>query len=160
MIWTIHRDQYLPECTLGQIEVAGRKFSTIEPPWTPHPVGRGGVEYRSCVPEGSYRVTPCVRPNGEKTFALSNPELDVYETPFEIPVQRRGIARSLIFLQAADYAHDLHGGIGAGLLRTRGRDAWLLQSSRDAMNQIRTLVSHTFDLALIIRGDHAQTAAA
>ena len=151
MILTLTRDQFLTDCTLGLMEVSGKKFFTIERPWEPHPTGRGGVEHRSCVPEGSYRLVPWTRPSGEKTFALSNPQIDVYQTPFDVPREKRGIARSLILIHAADYVHDVLGGIGAGLDRKREGSGWVITSSRDAMNQIRTLVAHKFDLTLIIQ---------
>jgi hypothetical protein len=151
MILTLTRDQFLSDCTLGLIELCGKKFFTIERPWEAHPAGRAGMEYRSCVPEGNYRLVPYTRPCGEKTFALSNPQTDVYQTPFEVPRERRGIARSLILIHAADYVHDVCGGIGVGLGRTREQYGWVITSSRDAMNQIRTLVAHKFDLTLIIQ---------
>lgn len=158
MILSLTRE-YMQDCTLGLLEVAGRKFFTIERPWEPHAVGRGGVEHRSCVPEGQYRLIPWMRPSGEKTFALSNPQLDVYQGPFDIPRERRGIARALILIHAADYVHDVLGGIGPGLARERDNGSWVVTSSRDAMNQIRTLTAHKFDLTLII-GRQTQTAAA
>lgn len=159
MILTLTREQFLTDCTLGLIEVAGKKFFTIERPWEAHPAARGGVEYRSCVPEGSYRLIPWTRPSGEKTFALSNPQIDVYQTPFDVPRERRGIARSLILIHAADYVHDVLGGIGIGLGRKSEQYGWVVLQSRDAMNQIRTLVAHRFDLTLIIQRQQ-QTAAA
>lgn len=159
MLITLHREQYLPDCTLGLLEVSGKKFFTIEKPWRQSEAGRGGVEHYSCVPEGEYRMVPWTRPSGEKTFALSNPQLDVYQRPFDVPRDKRSIARSLILIHAADYVHDVLGGIGPGLGRSRDPDGWVVTSSRDAMNQIRTLVAHKFDLTLIIQR-HQQTAAA
>lgn len=159
MILTLHREQYLADCTLGLLEVSGKKFFTIERPWEPHLVGRGGTEHRSCVPEGNYRLIPWTRPSGEKAFALSNPQLDIYQGPFDIPRDRIGIARSLILIHAADYVHDVLGGIGPGLARSREPWGWIVTSSKDAMNQIRTLVAHKFDLTLIIER-HSQAAVA
>jgi hypothetical protein len=158
MILTLTRTQYLPDCTLGMLEVAGKKFFTLERPWLPHPVGRAGADYASCIAEGSYRLVPWMRPSGEKTFALSNPQLDVYQAPFDIPREKHGIARALILIHAADYVHDVLGGIGPGLGHKREQGGWMVTSSRDAMNQIRTLVAHKFDLTLII--ERHQVAAA
>lgn len=159
MILTLTREQFLNDCTLGLMEVSGKKFFTIERPWEAHTVGRAGVEHRSCVPDGSYRLVPYTRPSGEKTFALSNTQLDVYQSPFEVPRERRGIARSLILIHAADYVHDVLGGIGIGLSRAREQHGWVITSSRDAMNQIRTLVAHRFDLTLIIQRQQQTVAA-
>lgn len=159
MIIVLQRQQYLADCTLGFLEVAGKRFFTIERPWEPHALGLAGAEFRSCVPEGNYRLIPWMRPSGEKTFALSNPSLDVYQAPFDIPRERHGVARCLILIHAADYVHDVLGGIGPGLERARDRNGWLVTSSREAMNQIRTLVAHKFDLTLII-DRQSQTAAA
>lgn len=158
MILTLRRE-YLPDCTLGLLEVSGKKFFTLERPWRAHGVGRAGVEHLSCVPEGSYRLVPWTRPSGEKTFALSNPQLDVYQAPFDIPRERHGIARSLILIHAADYVHDVLGGIGPGLGRSRETCGWAVTGSRDAMNQIRTLVAHKFDLTLIIERQSLSAAA-
>lgn len=159
MVLTLQREQFLADCTLGFLEVAGKRFFTIERPWEAHPQGLAGAEFRSCVAEGSYRLLPFTRPSGEKTFALSNPQLDVYQAPYDIPRDRHGLARCLILIHAADYVHDVLGGIGPGLDVSRDRNGWLVTSSRDAMNQIRTLVAHKFDLTLII-SRHSQAAAA
>jgi hypothetical protein len=102
---------------------------------------------------------PCTRPSGEKCFSLSNPTLDIYRSPLDIPRERRDVARALIMIHAADYVHDVLGGIGPGLSKSRTPAGWLISSSRDAMNQIRTLVANKFDLTLTIERQQ-QTAAA
>lgn len=159
MILTLVRDQYLPDCTLGTLEVMGRKFFTIERPWIPDPVGKAGVKYRSCVCEGAYRLTPVVRPSGEKAFSLSNPMLDVYQYPSDVPKGREAFTRTLVLIHAANFVYDVIGCIGPGLERTRTNDGWMVTNSRDAMNQIRTLVASRFDITLTIQKPEAQAAA-
>lgn len=159
VILTLRRQQYLADCTLGCLDVCGRRFFTIERPWEPHPKGLAGAEFKSCVPEGEYRLMQWTRPSGEKAFSLSNPKLDVYQAPYDIPRERHGVARCLILIHAADYVHDVMGGIGPGLERQRDDHGWVVTSSREAMNQIRTLVAHKFDLTLIIAGDRQAQAA-
>lgn len=146
----LRRDQFLPDCTLGLLEVCGKTFFTMERPWRSTEGGKAGEEYVSCVPEGSYRLLPHMRPSGEKTFALSNPGLGIFQHPWEVPREQRTIARALILIHAADYVHDVLGGIGPGLQRRRDQNGWIVTSSREAMNQIRTLVANKFDLTLII----------
>lgn len=157
MIITLQRQQYLSDCTLGMLEVFGKKFFTIEGPHAPE---NPSARFISCVPEGTYRLMPYQSASGEKTLSLSNPVLDVYHSPFEVPRQKKHAARALVLIHAADYVHDVVGGsIGPGLSRQRQANGWLIASSRDAMNQIRTLVQNKFDLTLIIQSE-PKTAAA
>lgn len=153
MLLTLTRDQYLAECTLGMLEVAGKKFATIERPWIPDPVGKSGVKYRSCVSEGQYTLHTYLRPSGEKAFMLSNPMLDVFEFPADVPKGREDTTRTLVLIHAANYVHDVVGCIGPGLTRKKiAGNGWMVTSSQEAMNQIRTLVRTTYGLSLLIQG--------
>lgn len=151
MLITLTRDQYLADCTLGVLEVAGKRFFTIERPWLPDPVGKAGVKYRSCVCEGAFRLTPFTRPSGEKAFRLSNPTLDVFESPTDVPKGREDSTRTLVLIHAANYVYDVIGCIGPGMSRLKTPQGWMVANSREAMNQIRTLVGMTFDLTLLIK---------
>lgn len=150
MILVLTRDQYLPDCTLGGLIVADKHFFTIERPWVPDPTCRSGVKYRSCIAEGSYRMTQFTRPSGEKTFRLSNPLLDVYEDVFDVPRGREESTRTLILIHAANFVFDVIGCIGVGLERTKTTRGWMVTNSREAMNQLRTLVAGTYDNVLNI----------
>lgn len=155
MMLTLTRDQYLPECTMGVLEVAGKRFFTMERPWIPDPVGKAGVKYRSCICEGTFRVTPFTRPSGEKAFRISNPSLDVYEDPFQVPRGKEDSARTLVLIHAANYVFDVIGCIGPGMERTKTLKGWMVTSSREAMNQIRTLIGATYDISLLIKRPEA-----
>jgi hypothetical protein len=154
MMLTLTRDQYLSDCTLGVLEVNGKKFYTIERPWLPDPVGHAGRKYRSCICEGVFMLEPYPRPSGEKAFIVSNPLLDVYRFPADVPRGREENTRTLILIHAANYAWDVIGCIGPGLQRVKtnnGRD-WMVTDTREAMNQIRTLLNSTYNLTLTIQG--------
>ena len=152
MLLTLTRDQYLPECTLGVLDVAGKKFFTIERTWLPDPVCKSGRKYESCVSEGTYLLHNFTRPSGEKVFMLSNPQLDVYEFPADVPKGRENSTRTLVLIHAANFVHDVIGCIGPGLSRTKvnGKE-WMVTESREAMNQIRTLINSTYNLSLLIQ---------
>ena len=155
MLLTLTRDQYLRECTLGVLEVAGKRFFTIERPWIPDPIGKSGVKYKSCVSEGVYRLSPFTRPSGEKAFRLSNPTLDVFESPTDVPKGREESTRTLVLIHAANYVYDVVGCIGPGMSRTKVAQGWMVTNSREAMNQIRTLVGSTYDISLLIKKPEA-----
>lgn len=155
MLLTLTRGQYLADCTLGVLEVAGKRFFTIERPWIPDPVCKAGQKYRSCICEGAFRVMPFTRPSGEKAFRLSNPSLDVFEDPHAVPRGREETTRTLVLIHAANYVYDVLGCIGPGLERTKGPKGWMVTNSREAMNQIRTLIGATYDISLLIKRPEA-----
>lgn len=146
MIVTLRREAYLPDGTLGVIEVQGRKFPTLENRLTGHD------KHDCCIPVGSYRLTPVQRAAGEKCFAISAPALGVWARPSEVP---RSItdARSAVFLAAGLSLDDLVGShVAVGKDRSKTRDGWLLHASKDAVNEIRTLLGSTLDITLIVEG--------
>jgi len=49
---------------------------TMEQPWRRG--GRGGLPFKSCVPDGEYRLVPFLRDNGQQVWALENHDLGVY----------------------------------------------------------------------------------
>lgn len=152
MLLTLTRDQYLPECTLGILEVGPKKFFTIERPWIPDPIGKAGKKYVSCIGEGQYTIHPYTRPSGEKAFMISNPMLDVFEFPADVPKGREDTTRTLVLIHAANYVHDVIGCIGPGLDRKKVMgNGWMVADSREAMNQIRTLVGASYNLSLLIQ---------
>ena len=72
-------------CCRGKLDVLDadgeivQTLFTIEKPWLPNSNGGlAGEPFRSCVSEGTYSLSPFVRPNGDKVWMLANPELDVW----------------------------------------------------------------------------------
>lgn len=134
------------------MEAAGRRFHTIERPWVADPNGGlGGKKYESCVPPGMYRLRHRDTPKYGKHFILSNPTLDVYELPADVPRGRETSTRTLVLIHVGNYWHDVIGCIAVGKQRTRdGRD-WMVTDSRAAMNELRMVTQSVFDLHLDIR---------
>lgn len=144
MILTLRREAYLADGTIGVLEVNGRKFPTLE--------NRRDVHDRhdGCVPAGSYRLLPKCRASGEKAYAVANPMLGVWERPSEVP-RHVTDARSAVFLAAGVTLDDLIGcHIAPGKQRVKRAHGWWMDGSREAMNEIRTLVGSTLDLMIVV----------
>jgi hypothetical protein len=114
---------------------------SLERPW----IGGlpGGMPFESCVPDGEYELIPHSRPNGDKVYALRNPDLDVYYTQ-----QERGDrpGRYLILIHAANWVEQVVGCIAPGLTRTIAENKRMVRSSRIAVQQI---MARKFDSILI-----------
>lgn len=150
ILFEIKRDTYTAQETVGVLRVGESKFQTMELPWIEDPNGgRGGHPFLSCVAPGQYRLERHTRPSGEKAFILSNPTLDIYQIPDDIPKDKPS-ARSLCLIHAANWAYELHGCIGPGKERTKQPARWMVTESRAAMNELRTLIGSDLDLQLRI----------
>jgi hypothetical protein len=151
MMLTLARDTRTTVLTLGVLEAAGRRFHAIERPWIPDPNGgRGGKKYESCVPVGVYRLRTRDTPKYGKHFILSNPLLDVYETPGDVPVGRESSTRTLVLIHVGNYWYDVIGCIAIGKARARDGNGWMVADSRSAMNELRMVTQATLDLQLSI----------
>lgn len=138
---TITRDTPHNELWLGILEVAGRKFHTLEP--------------ANCLPVGTYRLRPHQRPNGEQCFALVSPQLGVFQQPYDVPQSRQG-ARYLALVHAGTYWWDADA-VALGKDRTletiRGTQTvrtWKMVETKSAMNELRTLIGQKFDVEVTI----------
>lgn len=138
------RDVMTTDCCRGVLEildsdgeVASRQF-TIEKPFIPSSAGgKAGEPFRSCVSPGVYSLSPFVRPNGDKVWVLSNPDLDVFKLDTDIPVARKGKGRFLILIHAGNRARDVVGCIAPGLSHRKDPDGTLMvTSSREAMKAL------------------------
>lgn len=133
-------------CCRGTLEVLDadgevvRTLFTIEKPWIPSSTGgRAGEPFRSCVSAGTYSLSPFVRPNGDKVWMLSNPELDVFKLDSDVPSARKGMGRFLILIHVANRARDVVGCIGPGRTwRTDPDGTVMVTSSRDAMKELHS----------------------
>jgi len=115
-------------------ETASRLF-TIEKPFVPSASGgKAGEGFKSCISPGVYSLGAFVRPNGDKVWVLSNPDLDVFKLDTDIPPARKGKGRFLILIHAGNRARDVVGCIAPGLSHRKDADGTpMVTSSRDAM---------------------------
>lgn len=145
------RDLRDVHCTLGILTVGNHKLHSMERAWIPHPGGgRSGARFESCVSDGTYRLLPHRSEKYPQAWALVNPELDVYHFPWDVPHARDGLARSTILIHPANFAHELLGCIAPGRSRAKIGNSWMVQSSRDAMNLIKTVIGSMLDVTLTI----------
>lgn len=139
---TLTRDSPYAELWLGIMEVAGRKFHTLEP--------------AQCLPAGTYRLRPHQRPNGEQCYALVAPQYGVYQQPYDVPQSRKATGRYHALVHAGDYWWDAHAvaiGKGRVLDTLRGSQViktWKMVETKSAMNELRTLIGQKFDVELTI----------
>lgn len=134
---TLTRDTPYSDLWLGILEVAGRKFHTLEP--------------ADCLPVGVYRLRQHQRPNGEQCFALVAPQAGVYHQPYEIPPSRRESAKYLALIHAGAYWWDAQ---AVALGKNRILDTiygsttfrtWKMTETKSAMNELRTLIGNSID---------------
>lgn len=133
------RFAYTPTETQGRLLVGEWSCYTIERPWRRWSVP-GGQPFESCIPDGNYDLVPFMRPNGDKVFAIVNPDLGVHfqeaDRPKDSNGQRQG--RYLCLIHPANYVDDVVGCIGPGKIRTidTSRHKIMVTSSRVAMTEI------------------------
>lgn len=130
----LERFAYLSDCTRGILHIGNDTFQTIERPWVKNPDGPGGTPFKSCVPDGTYRVRAYTRPSGKKAFILSNPDLGVYEQPNEM---QGSAGRYLILIHPGNTVVDVVGCIAPGLTGTDRA----VGSSRSAMLKLHELLN-------------------
>ena len=123
------RFAYTPTETQG---ILNDKWYTIERPWIkgPHP---GGLSFESCIPDGSYKLIPHTRPNGDKVVALVNPRLGVWYQKDDRPDVW---GRYLVLIHSGNYVEHVVGCIAPGLSRTIYQNRMMVGASRAAMSQI------------------------
>jgi hypothetical protein len=141
------RDSYGEDYTLGQLFVPGvlNPYQTLERPWLPSDVCRGGMTGISCVPESTYKL---VRHNSLKhpqTWALVNDDMDVCHEP-------TAGKRSDVLIHPANYVSELEGCIALGMSRMYVHGQWAVISSRAAFDDIKKYVPWTDEHTLIIEG--------
>lgn len=147
----LRRDIRTPEVTMGVLWILGRTFYTIECTWHPNVHGgRGGERFYSCIAPGTYRMIPHVRADGERCWAISNPSLDVYTYPADIPANRKASCQFGVHVRAGQYWHDVCPGIAPGKRRMKAGGEWMVEDTKAAMNELRLLLQGKFDIALTI----------
>lgn len=146
------RDFQSGACTLGVLTVMGRRWHSLERPWVPS--DNGGISGKkgvSCVAPGIYKLNRHSSEAFPNVWALTNPMLDVYHWEANVPKDRRGKARTTVLIHPANYVSELRGCIALGKERKKLNGAWCVLRSRDAINELRSIVGGTLTLNLIIR---------
>lgn len=129
------RYAYCADWTLGELTFGRVTLATIERPW------RDNKNDVSCIPEGVYDVVCFERPDGDRVYALVNPELGVYLHAKDIPAGERG--RFLILIHVGNWVGDIIGcvapGRKAGITRSRhsGQYENAVIASDSAMDDLR-----------------------
>lgn len=144
---TLRREAHFADGTIGVLEVQGRKFLTLEL----RAGGEGADKHDTCLPPGTYRLTPVQRAGGERCYTISNPALGVWQRPSDVPRTAATDARSAVFLAAGFGTDDLvgcHVAVGKGRSKVRG--AWQVEDPRGALNEVRTLIGGAFDVTLTV----------
>lgn len=151
MLIELVRDMALPYCTLGRLMFNGRTLFTIERPWVPDPRSKGGTKGVSCVPVGDYRLDRHNSDAHPKVWALVNPMLDVYHWPQDVPADKELVSRTVCLIHAANWSSELRGCIAPGKTRIKDQTGrWMVTRSRDAVNELRTVIGNNFDVHLNI----------
>jgi len=139
----LQRDYLSDACTMGKLtfKTPAESFEcqTIERPWVPTPLSRGGMSGKSCVPRGLYLLEPHSSEAHPNTWALVNPEMDVvhYEDRLHPNL------RCLVLIHIANYARELRGCIGVGTGRTVDGDGVnMVTGSRVAMINLQRLLPY------------------
>lgn len=134
------RHAYLPDATLGLLQVGALSLATLEEGWIRNPFGRGGQRRQpgkreSCIDDGVYLLDPHNTPKHPHCWSLVNPRLGVWRSsvPPGLPY-----GRSAILIHTGNAVADTEGCILVGLRHARdsaGRPVVL--ESRAAMEQLR-----------------------
>lgn len=147
----IQRDASTLGSTAGWLTCGLRKWATVERPWVPSQLTAAGTKGVSCVPPGRYRLEPHDSEAHPKCYALVCRELDVFHWPWEVPSTRRTFARTAVLIHPANWPYELRGCVAPGLRRELDGSDWCVRESRDAMNQIRSVIGSAVDAWLEIR---------
>lgn len=148
---TLQRDLSTQNETLGRLVVNGRAWDSIERPWIATEDCPAGEPGRSCIPVGEYRLEAHSTEQHPKCWALVNQQLGVYHWPWEVPASKRAWARSVCLIHPANWASELRGCVALGKRREKEpTGVWCVRDSRDAINELRSLLGMTVDISLAV----------
>lgn len=136
MYLSLIRDTATDSYCLGTLQAGALQFQSLELPWVPDSIGKGGKHGMSCVPPGLYELVRHDSTHHPKSFALVNANLDVYHHEQDIPSSKLTFARTEVLLHIANVPSELLGCIGLGMHRGIG----CIQQSRDAMERFNLIV--------------------
>ena len=162
----LFRFAYTPENTQGKLVIPNWFCWTIERPWVEWD-HLGGKPFESCIPDGVYDLLPYTRnKNGERCFAMVNPDLGVYFTREDVPKDAAGepTARFKTLVHGrANYVEDVLGCAAVGEKRTihRHRHEQMVTNSGATMTELVKRVGWIEGHTLTIKnaGGAVQTAA-
>ena len=98
--------------TLGELYADGELIAyTVEQPWA------NNKPFNSCIPAGVYNLIPFSSPKHPNTYALFNPELNVF-----VEQQAELTARYACLIHPANWASNVEGCIGPGKTIGIGKD--------------------------------------
>lgn len=147
----LRRNYISDACTMGELSFStpAEDFlcQTMERPWIPTPLCKGGLSGNSCVPRGEYKLE---RHNSEahpNTWALVNPDVDVvhYED------REHPNLRCLVLIHVANYARELRGCIATGYGRIQDSSGtWMVTQSKRALIDLKRLLPWTDEHVLEI----------
>jgi uncharacterized protein DUF5675 len=147
----LKRDYLSDACTMGKLSFSTPQQDfechTMERPWIPTPLSKGGLSGKSCVPRGEYRLEKHSSEAHPNTWALVNPALDVihYED------RDRPNSRCLVLIHVANRARELRGCIGIGRARAQEPEGtWMVTHSRLTMIELQRLLPYGNDHTLEI----------
>ena len=147
----LQRDLKTPTETLGYLSLKDRKWASIERPWVPSLASPGGAKGMSCVPSGEYRLEPHTTEAHPRVWALVNVGLEIYHWDWDVPQARRGLARTVCLIHVANWASELRGCIAIGKVRVKDQNGrWMVERSRDAINELRSVIGTSVDLRLVV----------
>lgn len=129
------------ECILGLFFAGTQSFCSIERPWIPSPIAKGGSSGISCVPPGTYQLDLHHSDAHPYSFALVNPDLDV----IHYPDPKRPELRALVLIHSANLARELRGCIALGTRAGKSQmvpGAYQVFDSRKAMRLFDAAVPH------------------
>ena len=129
--------------TFGLLTAGALALQTVEQPWKNNLIGH------SCVPAGSYTISPHASPTKGNVYILDGPAQNVYA---EYPPPPGG--RSLILIHVANCAVELEGciapGLAKGQLFLEGAERNCVLESGAALRQLLALLAgetHTLAVA-------------
>lgn len=138
----LERYCYASDRTMGKLYVGGEEFFTIERPWIPSKEHRGGKNFESCIPDGTYSVQLFDSDNHHNVWSLMNPELDVFVYKPDLP------GRWTILIHVGNHVKDVVGCIAVGLT---GDESHVWQSGK-AIDRLREIVTAQTEIVIRPKG--------
>ena len=129
---------------MGKLYVEDEVFHTLERPWISSPDHKGGKNYESCIPDGTYLLTPYSSEAHPEVWRLTNPQLDVFGNK---PPHDPG--RWDILIHVGNYVRDVVGCIAVGLTADE-EHVW---NSNKAVSRLRELLTESsYEIQIVPRG--------
>lgn len=146
------RDLSTADVTLGTLSVGANKWQTLERPWIPFVGSPCGTKGISCVPVGDYDLAPHNGDAFQNVWALVNPTNWVFHWDTDVPLGLQNYARTAVLIHPANWAVELRGCCAVGMTRRlQPNGMWMIEHSRDAIEELRQAIGSEENLTLKIR---------